>query len=128
MKKNKKNNFKDWILHIIGYAMVLITASVLFKKNIYIDNSYFGLWGLLAVIIIYLLNKTVKPVIFVLTLPITALTLGLFYPVINIIVLKITDFILGSHFDISGIISLFFVTIIISIMNTVMDKIIEKSF
>ena len=125
--KKKFNSKSDFIIHILGYALVLITAAVLFKKNIYIDNSYFGLWGVIAVLIIYVLNRTVKPVLFILTLPITALTLGLFYPVINIIVLKITDFILGNHFDIKGVISLFFITIIISIMNTIIDKVIENS-
>ena len=124
----KNKGFKNWLIHIVGYALVLITAAVLFKKNIYIDNSFFGFWGLIAVTIIYFLNKTVKPVLFILTLPITALTLGLFYPVINIFILKITDFILGNHFYIKGTISLFFVSIIISIMNTIMDKVIEKNF
>ena len=57
-------------------------------------------------------------------LPLTALTLGLFYPLINILVLKITDFILGSHFDIHGTIMVFVVSIIISIMNAIMDNII----
>ena len=55
--KNKKiNGFVDWLIYMVAYALVLITVSLLFKKTIYIDNSYFGLWGLLAAIIIYLLN------------------------------------------------------------------------
>ena len=74
--------------------------------------------------IIFILNKTVKPVVVWLTLPLTAITLGLFYLVINVLVLKITDFILGSHFEIRGTIMVFFVSIIISIMNAIMDNII----
>ena len=35
-------------------------------------------------ILIYILNKTVKPILFKLTLPITGITLGLFYFVNNI--------------------------------------------
>ena len=97
------------------------------RNTIYIDNEYFGLWGLVAVIIIFLLNKTIKPLIVWLTLPLTALTLGLFYPVVNILVLKITDFILMSHFDIHGTIMIFIVSIIISIMNTMMDILIRKN-
>lgn len=120
----KLNKYLDWFIHMIGYALVLITVSVIFKKTVIIDNSYYGLWGLVAVIIIFILNRTIKPMLVWMTLPLTALTLGLFYPLINILILKITDFILGSHFDIHGTIILFLVSIIISIMNAIMDNII----
>ena len=120
----KINKYLDWFIHMVGYALVLITVSVIFQKTIYIDNRLFGLWGLIAVIIVFILNRTIKPLLVWMTLPLTALTLGLFYPLINILVLKITDFILGSHFEIRGTIMVFFVSIIISIMNAVMDNLI----
>jgi len=124
----KINKYLDWFIHMLGYTLVLITVSVIFKNTVIIDNSYFGLWGLIAVIIIFLLNRTIKPLLVFLTLPLTALTLGLFYPIINILILKITDFILGVHFDIHGTIFLFIVSIIISIMNAIMDNIIIDGF
>ncbi len=116
----------DWLLHMIGYALVLITVAVIFPKVIYIDNSYYGFWGLIAVLIIFILNRTIKPLIVWLTLPITAITLGLFYPIINMLILKLTDLILLNHFQVHGIFSLFFVSIIISLMNTIIDKIIKN--
>lgn len=124
----KYNKYIDLFLHMIGYALILITVSIIFSKTIYIDNSYFGLWGLIAVIIIFILNKTIKPLLVWLTLPLTAVTLGLFYPLINILILKITDFILGNHFDIHGTFFVFIVSIIISIMNAIMDNIIINTF
>ena len=120
----KINKYLDWFIHMVGYALVLITVSVIFQKTIYIDNRIFGLWGLIAVIIVFILNRTIKPILVWMTLPLTALTLGLFYPLINILILKITDFILGNHFEIKGTIMLFFVSITISIMNAIMDNII----
>ena len=123
----KINKYLDWLIRMIGYAIVIIVVSIIFNNTVYIDNSYFGLWGLIAVVIIFKLNKTVKPVIFWLTLPITALTLGFFYLIINVLVLKITDFILMSHFDINGIFMPFIVSIVISIMNTVMDKVVTNN-
>jgi len=123
----KINKYLDWLIRMIGYAIVIIVVSIIFNNTVYIDNSYFGLWGLIAVVIIFILNKTVKPVIFWLTLPITALTLGFFYLIINVLVLKITDFILMSHFDINGIFMPFIVSIVISIMNTVMDKVVTNN-
>lgn len=120
----KINKYLDWFIHMVGYTLVLITVSVIFNDTIYIDNRLFGLWGLIAVIIIFILNRTVKPLLVWMTLPLTALTLGLFYPIINVLVLKITDFILGNHFEIHGTIFLFIVSIVISIMNAIMDNII----
>lgn len=120
----KINKYLDWFIHMVGYALVLITVSVIFNDTVYIDNSYFGLWGLIAVIIIFILNRTIKPLLVWMTLPLTALTLGLFYPLINILILKITDFILGSHFQIRGTIFVFIVSIVISIMNAIMDNLI----
>lgn len=123
----KLNKYIDWLIRMIGYALVLIAVSIIFNDTVYIDNSYFGFWGLAAVVIIFILNKTVKPVVVWLTLPLTAITLGLFYLIINVLVLKITDFILMSHFDINGIIMPCIVSLVLSIMNTVMDKVITNN-
>ena len=120
----KINKYLDWFIHMVGYTLVLITVSLIFNDTVYIDNSYFGLWGLIAVIIIFVLNRTIKPILVWMTLPLTALTLGLFYPLINILILKITDFILGSHFEITGTVIVFIVSIVISIMNAIMDNLI----
>ena len=121
------NKYIDWLIRMLGYALVLIAVSVIFNDTIYVDNELFGIWGLIAVIIIFVLNKTIKPVIVWLTLPLTALTLGLFYLIINVFVLKLTDFILMSHFDIHGIIMPCIVSIVISIMNVIMDKVITNN-
>ena len=126
MQKQKLNNFIEWLIHIVAYALILITASIIFKKTIYIDNSLFGLWGLIASIIIYLLNRTIKPIIVWLTLPITGLTLGLFYPFINVFILHITDWFLGNHFEIHGIFFACLVAILISIMNIIMELAVIK--
>ena len=126
--KPKINKYLDWFIHMLGYTLVLITVSVVFDDTVYIDNQFFGLWGLLAIIIIYILNRTVKPVLVWLTLPLTALTLGLFYPITNVIVLKVAEWILGGHFEINGIFMVFIVSIIISIMNAIMDNIIIDTF
>src|SRR5574344_992211 len=96
--KPKFNNMLNSIIHIIIYALILVIISSLFK-TIEIDNKYYGLYGIIASIIIYILNNTIKPILFKLTIPITGLTMGLFYPCINIIILKITDLILGNHFE-----------------------------
>lgn len=126
--KKKINKYLDIFIHLVGYTLVLITVSVLFKNTVYVDNQYYGLWGFLAVLIIFVANRLVKPLLFWLTLPLTALTLGLFYPLINVFILKIADWCLLCHFEMNGIISVFLVSIIISIMNAIMDNLIIDTF
>lgn len=123
---NKTEALIDWILHIVAYGFILITISVLFQKTIYIDNSYLGFWGFLAAIIIYALNRTVKPFLVWLTIPITGLTLGLFYPFINVIILNMVDWILGIHFELHGLWMSFLIAILISIMNEVVNDYVIK--
>jgi len=121
--KKMINNFIIWLISIISYTIILMLVAILFD-SIYIDNSYFGLFPFLASIIIYILNRTVKPIIFLLTLPLTGLTLGLFYPFINVFVLKLTDWLLGYHFETEGVLILFVVALLISILNFSVEKII----
>ncbi len=120
-----ENKFIEWILYIIIYALVLIGVSVIFK-SLYINLEYYGLYALLAAIIIYLLNQTIKPVLFYLTLPLTALSMGLFYPIINVFILYLTGFILGDNFNIRGLIIPFFIAILISILNLILEGLIIK--
>ena len=104
----KINKYLDWLIKMLGYAIVLIITSIVFNDTIYIDSSYFGFWGIVTVIILFVLNKTIKPILVWLTLPLTALTLGLFYLIINVVILKLTDLILMSHFNIEGFFMPFF--------------------
>ncbi len=133
MKKEEKFSEKKWnkrqsiskgldiLIHLIGYTLVLITVSIIFKDIVYISSFWFGF---LAVTIIFILNRTVKPVLTWLTIPLTAMTLGLFYPLINAFILKLSDWILGKNFNINGWVWLVVVSIVISIMNAIMDNFI----
>lgn len=120
----KKIRLLENAIYIVGYALILIIMSILFKNTIQIDNSYLGIWGLLISLVIYILNKTVKPIIVKLTIPITALTLGIFYPFINVFILKIVDFLFINHLTIRGIFIPFIIAILISIMNLLMDELV----
>lgn len=121
MNKETLSKIIEWLIHIIGYALILNIVALLFKNTIHIDYSYFGIWGIIASIVIYILNRTIKPIIVRLTIPITALTLGIFYPFVNVIILKIVDILLMSHFKVNGILFAFLAAILISILNIIMD-------
>lgn len=127
LKKNIFLKLFDWVIRILGYTVILMLMTLVFKNTLYIDNSYYGLWCLIASILIYLLNKTMKPFLVWLTIPITGITLGLFYPFINLIILKIVSFILGDHFAIYGIWFAVLVSICISILNVILDMTVFKN-
>ena len=116
------NLFIEWLIYMFGYAIVLLITSNLFR-SLYVENI---IYGFLAAIIIYVLNKTVKPVLVTLTLPLIGVSLGLFYFVINVLILLIVNLILGKHFYLTGFFSPFIVSIFISIMNVFMENIIIK--
>ena len=128
IKNNKpliNNKFLEWFIYMIGYAIVLIIVSLIFP-SLYINLKNWGIYALLASMIIYVLSRTVKPIIKVLTLPITIMTMGLLYPIVNIIILKFTSIILGeSNFAVKGFIGPFFVVIMISLLDIVMDGLLK---
>lgn len=120
-----KNKFVNFIISLVCYALVLILVSMLFK-DFYINNKYYGLYAVIAALIIDILNKTIKPVLVVMTMPLTAITLGLSYPIVNMIILYLTSFIMGNNFNITGFFTAFFASILISIFNMFMDGFIIK--
>lgn len=118
-KRQKISKWLDTLIHLIGYTLVLITVSIIFSDVVHIENVFIGF---LAVLIIFILNKTIKPVLTWLTIPLTAMTLGLFYPLINAFILKLSDWILWGKFNIDGLLWVLIVSIVISIMNAIMDN------
>ena len=93
-------------------------------KSVYIDKDHFLIYAILIELVLYVLNKTLKPILFTITIPITGITLGLFYPFINLFILKLADWIFGSHFQLENIYIAFFVAILISIMNLIVEGLI----
>ena len=125
MHKEKIVNVIDFLLHFFSYVVIFVLVATYFD-SFQIDDSHLYTYGMLATLIIFILNKTVKPVIIKLTIPLTGLTLGLFYPFVNVMILKLTDWILRSHFEIEGVWTVFFIAILISIMNLLIDYIVIK--
>jgi len=123
--KQKINKAIDWVLYMIGYTIVFILVTSLFK-SVYIDNNHLFIWSAIIVFTIYILNKTIKPILVILTIPITGITLGLFYPFINVFILKIVDWLLGSHFEVKNILIALLVAVLLSITNFIMERILNK--
>ena len=81
-------------------------------------------WVTLAVaaLVLGLLNAIVKPILFILTLPLTIVTLGLFLIVLNAIMLEITDWLVDG-FRIDSFISACIGAIILGLISLVTHRI-----
>lgn len=116
-----------WIISIISNSIVLIVVAGIFRilvpSSFYIENVT---TAIAASIVLALLNVFIKPLLIVVTLPITVVTLGLFLIVINAITLKIADSLLGASFDIKGFGTAVAVAICISVLNMLIDKVIVE--
>jgi putative membrane protein len=109
----------------------LINAVLFMALAGYFHDS-FQLTGFLAAfqasILLSILNVLVRPILILLTLPATILTLGLFLFVINAITIEITDAIMGDAFEITGFGMALLVAVIMSIVNLIIQKtILEPS-
>lgn len=123
--KIRINRLLDWFLYMVGYTVVFLTVTSFFK-SIYIDEKHIIIWSFIIVITTYILNKTVKPILVTLTIPITGLTLGLFYPCINLFILKLVDWLLNYHFELRNLWIALLVAILLSITNMIMEHIISN--
>ncbi|MGN8645384.1 phage holin family protein [Gracilibacillus sp. HCP3S3_G5_1] len=110
-----------WILSLVFNALALMLIDYLFDGFI-VDG--FGI-ALIASIILAILNAIVKPILVLLTLPITILTLGLFLLVINAVTLWLTQLLLGNNFIIEGFGTAFIAAILFSIMNLFINSIVK---
>ncbi len=106
----------DILLNIIIYAIIFLLVSKLFKSFV-IDDKHLFLYSFVSSVVIYLLNIFVKPLLVKLTLPITALSLGIFYFINNVIILKLADFIMGPRVDFKNLLVLYVIAVILSLCN-----------
>jgi putative membrane protein len=76
---------KDLLVHIVITALLLALVDY-FLDGIAIDGFFYAL---LAAVVLGIVNTVVRPVLVIVTLPITVLTLGLFLFVINALMLEL---------------------------------------
>lgn len=103
---------KWWQRVLLNTIIFLILGS--FLDGVRVDN-----WqtALLAALMFGLLNAVVKPIVTILSLPITLVTLGLFYFVINGLIIWLTSvFVAGFTIQSFGIAIL--VSLIVSLANS----------
>ncbi len=111
---------RNWLLSLFVNSIVLLVVAG------YFDSFYLDGVGaaLLASFILSIMNVIVKPILILLTLPVTIMTLGLFLIVINAMTLMMTQALMGDWFVIDSFGSALLAAIVISLLNMAIQKLI----
>jgi putative membrane protein len=108
-----------WLTGILINAILFIAIAGFFDES-------FQLSGVGAAItasfVLSILNVLVRPILIILTLPVTVVTLGFFLFVVNAITLSMTDLIMGSSFEIDGFGMALLLSMIMSLANLIIQK------
>ncbi len=82
-----------------------------------------GLWAaILVAVVMALLNRFVKPVLTLLTLPLSIFTLGLSYLAINVLMVYLAAWIVDPGFEIHSFWSALIFSLALSVVNSLLDK------
>ncbi len=101
-------------LLLTGVA-VMLAAYIL--PGVSIDG--FGTAIILA-LVLAVLNAVVRPILVFLTIPVSVVTLGLFLLVINAVIILLADSLVAG-FDTSGFFAALLFSLVLSVLNSILD-------
>ena len=81
--------------------------------------------AVIVALVLALLNTFIKPILILLTIPITIVTLGLFLLVINILIIKLTDSLVGG-FTVDGWLSALLFSLIVSLVTWILSGLVDR--
>ncbi|RLD66932.1 MAG: phage holin family protein [Bacteroidetes bacterium] len=103
---------KRRIINLLITAVAVVVAAYLIP-GIQVDNF---MTAIIVAIALAILNALIKPILTVLTIPITIVTLGLFLLVINAAMVSLAGWMV-SGFDVDSFWSALFFSIIVSVVS-----------
>ncbi|MFD2564130.1 phage holin family protein [Aquimarina rubra] len=105
---------------ILSAIAVLVLAEILPGVGV---DSYVS--ALIVAVLLAILNTIVKPLLIILTLPVTIVTLGLFLLVINAAIILIADHFV-SGFSVNGWLWAVIFSILLSVFQSILYSILKK--
>ena len=105
---------------IVSTIIVLAIAQIL--PGVTID-SYTT--ALIVAVVLALLNALIKPILFLLTLPITLITFGLFIFFLNASIVLLTDKLVDG-FNVSSIWTAILFSILLSLLESLLNSILKE--
>jgi putative membrane protein len=82
--------------------------------------------AVIAALVIGLINATLGVLLKLITLPLTLLTLGVFWWVVNALMLMLASRLLAPDFTVSGFLPAFIGAIVLSLVNMVLRKVASE--
>ena len=108
----------------VGAAVWLVPGIEVVDGTAWVGSVIFAL-------ILSLINMSIKPILQLLSLPVTVLTLGIFYLVVNTLLLYLAAWLANGLFDVGFYIatfgSAFVASIVISIVSAIVNGILGSS-
>lgn len=118
---NVKTVFMNFLLRLLLSALaVLLLANIL--PGVTVDS--YGIAVLVAVVL-SLLNLIVKPLLIILTLPVTLITLGLFLLVINAVIILLASK-LVTGFSVDGFWTALLFSLLLSLLQAVLFTFLKE--
>lgn len=114
---------KSLVIKLLISALVLLLGDYL-MDSVTISPYYYAI---ILAATLGILNSLVKPILKILALPFTILTLGLFSFVISACIILLADGLMGTHFETTGFWSALGFSILISILNTITDMLMPDN-
>ena len=99
-------------------SAIAVAVSAFLIPGIHLDGFFAAL---IVAVVLAMLNRFVKPVLVILTLPISVVTLGLFYLVINVLMIYMAAWIVQPDFRIDGFFSALIFSVVLSVVNSILD-------
>ena len=108
---------------------ILLAAALLLVAHLYpgVEVKSFGA-AMIAALVIGLFNALLRPILVLLTLPVTVLTLGLFLFVISAVMFYAAASVLGAGFNVAGFVAALIGSLIYSLCGMVIDVAMERIF
>ena len=103
---------------VISALAVMAIANIV--PGVSVENIY---WALLVAVVLGLLNVLVKPVLVLLTLPITIVTLGGFLLVLNALLFWLAGYVL-SGFHVDGFLAAFVGALLLSVVSYLVNHLL----
>ena len=111
------------LLHWLANALALLALPYIFRSITIDENSF--VTALIVALVLGLINTLIRPLLVLLTLPVTILTLGLFIFVINgLLFWAVGSFVAGFH--VAGFWAGVFGAIVYSIISWLLSALIPK--
>ena len=111
----------NWIIRLLLNGLAVVLTAYLLPN---VEVSDYGT-ALIVALILAIVNVIVKPILVVLTIPITIVTLGLFLLVINAAIILFVDNLVAG-FEVKGFWWALLFSLILSIFNSLFNDLAGK--